>query len=711
MRANMTLQPLYKAPPPIYAHPVFVAEVGDAFLEGTGMDGGSLVSGIAALSLAVERLVRSAASPEGFEIPAAEEGPARPLPELTFDRMGFQHGDLQAINFLTEVLKQSKGLFHRFGMAQKNGPAQLIQFMKHFKGKLAGLSEGGVLLVPGGIEAASYVYTVERQDAARYRFSVFNADAEGGLSFHACTAGSPNKLKFQNMFTVSDVSPEKIMDDAFWGMLFKLAVYPDPKFNTPDKLYAWLLPFLADKPTDHILSESVMGHHVRYRTPPRSHTGFLRCFIEAAAYILRSRGVSDSICTLFLFLLRVQLVEFALQDTNFVPYLRGSDRSVLRIAAAQLAYAAVKLGSPGDCSGLASIAVAGGMDVEGAEERDNNTPLLSLPALDAAQAMVEALLQRCDLPRLADRSAELLAAPRELILTGNEASNSAMGSLLHPFADRLVRLEDVNGLAGAPVVQPKYVPVDFLQLPVRVVDLEDAVAAIRYTDHLCTLLSVQTKTVKNTNLLKVSAIQSTFTRLIPVPKSSEASDYAECIWRTPMRYGLQLDVLICLGRITEHFISSVFSLPLNRPLDGVRMVVTWAIAAIADAVLRLPRASVLDQPSAFCLYLMGEIAGGVGTGYGISSARFGSQAETIEVHHPELNITRTAILDYFDSQRRLTKLFNWNDGHMYEEPVKEFLGSLCASLAFPVDEKSMVGYMVQGNTLVNKNYPEFHVYR
>ena len=169
--------------------------------------------------------------------------------------------------------------------------------------------------------------------------------------------------------------------------------------------------------------------------------------------------------------------------------------------------------------------------------------------------------------------------------------------------------------------------------------------------------------------------------------------------------------LIFLGRITEHFMSSVFALPINRALDGVRVVVTWALAALADSILRLPRCSVLDQPSEFCLFLMGDGQGGAGKGYGISSAMFGSQAETIEVHNPELSITRTAILDYFESQRRLVKILNWNDGHMFEEPVKEFLGTLCASLAFPTDEKSMVGYMVQGNTLVNKNYPEFHVYR
>ena len=458
----MTLQPLYKAPPPIYAHPVFVAEVGDAFLEGTGMDGGSLVSSIAVMSLVVERLNRSASSPNGFEIPTCEETTeSKNLSALTFEKLGLTHDDLQAINYLSEALKQSKSLFHRFGMAQKNGLSQLIHFMKHFKSKLGSLSEGGLLLVPGGVNDASYVYIVERQDANRFRFSVFNADPEGGLSFHASTASIPNKLKYQNVFSVNDISAERIMDDAFWGMLFKLAVHPDPKFNTPSKIYAWLLPFLVDKPTDHILSESVMTRQATYRTPPRSNTGFLRCIIEASMYILRTRGLSNRGCSIYLFLLRVQLVEFALQDTNFVPYLRGSDRSVLRIAASQLAYAAVKLGGGNVGEKQSTDALKAVADCDSIQPKEES--VLSCTALDDIKDMVEALLSKCDTDRLLDKSETSLINPRKMILTSDSVSNTAMGSLFYPFADRLVRLEDVNGLAGAPVVQPKYVPVDFLQ--------------------------------------------------------------------------------------------------------------------------------------------------------------------------------------------------------------------------------------------------------
>lgn len=42
---------------------------------------------------------------------------------------------------------------------------------------------------------------------------------------------------------------------------------------------------------------------------------------------------------------------------------------------------------------------------------------------------------------------------------------SRLEDIQHPFFDRLLRTEDVDGLAGAPIVNPKYVPIDALLIP------------------------------------------------------------------------------------------------------------------------------------------------------------------------------------------------------------------------------------------------------
>ena len=51
------------------------------------------------------------------------------------------------------------------------------------------------------------------------------------------------------------------------------------------------------------------------------------------------------------------------------------------------------------------------------------------------------------------------------------------------------------------------------------------------------------------------------------------------------------------------------------------------------------------------------------SGFGISVGSFATQSETIEVHYPELNVARTAVLDYFQSpaQNRFEKIFAWED--------------------------------------------------
>lgn len=39
------------------------------------------------------------------------------------------------------------------------------------------------------------------------------------------------------------------------------------------------------------------------------------------------------------------------------------------------------------------------------------------------------------------------------------------------------------------------------------------------------------------------------------------------------------------------------------------------------------------------------------------------------------------------------------------------MADICSELAFPVGEKAFVGYIASRSALINKNYPEFHVFR
>ena len=43
---------------------------------------------------------------------------------------------------------------------------------------------------------------------------------------------------------LDNIAPQRIYDEAFWALLFKVGVYPT-KFDTPDKIYDLLLPYAS----------------------------------------------------------------------------------------------------------------------------------------------------------------------------------------------------------------------------------------------------------------------------------------------------------------------------------------------------------------------------------------------------------------------------------------------------------------------------------
>ena len=281
----------------------------------------------------------------------------------------------------------------------------------------------------------------------------------------------------------------------------------------------------------------------------------------------------------------------------------------------------------------------------------------------------------------------------------------------HPLFERLLRRDPVDG--GIAHELPTYTPLDFLQQPAKVNTFDDAFAAVRQCDRLCTLTAVQAHCVKNTTLLKISLIQHTFTQLLPMPRPTGHVDEAACLWRSPMLYAQQLDLMLLLQRLMEHFASSAFSVDHTRSIDAVRMVVPACIAAVGDAVMRQ---IAIDIPSEVSIHLSGALEGSshsssnkpgkeggkergkeggkkrgkeggkergkeggkergkeggkerptfipaakrVPKGFALGAAALARQAASVCVHTPELNTARTCALDYFQAQASMTRIFAW----------------------------------------------------
>ncbi len=113
LQASLSLASLFKKPPPVWAHPSIVAEFGDAYLEGSGVEGGGggVAASVAVFGLLLDRLV---------------------LQEGHGYWENFSHSELQATNYVGEAVKAAVGLCRRFSLAEKSGSgggAQLVHYI------------------------------------------------------------------------------------------------------------------------------------------------------------------------------------------------------------------------------------------------------------------------------------------------------------------------------------------------------------------------------------------------------------------------------------------------------------------------------------------------------------------------------------------------------------------------------------------------------
>eukprot|EP00808_Paulinella_micropora_P006835 g75373.t1 len=200
-------------------------------------------------------------------------------------------------------------------------------------------------------------------------------------------------------------------------------------------------------------------------------------------------------------------------------------------------------------------------------------------------------------------------------------------------------------------------------------------------------------------------------------KMEETSVKAHCIWDQPIKYALQVELMLELQRLSEHFASKVLSLHQCRELDAVCMIIPGVIAAIADAVMRK---RAVDLPSEACTHLMGQLRDGKQLGipgFGLTCSTFQTQIETTEIHNMELSVARTAVLDYFQSpeQRALEKIFVW-EANYYLKPEKtliRYIRNICRELAASVPMPHLEMQDQRGNSpaFLLKSYPELKAYR
>jgi hypothetical protein len=654
--AAKSLKPLYKRPPFVWEEIAYISEFGDAMVEGTGLDGASSIFGtLRVLSFVASRMFQE------------QQG--------ALDMLTPQ--ELQVLESSIRCLEKSSEVARIYQMSQKN-PNQFISGIRKFRKILELLEVNECLLVPAAIFLPNlyspFVIVLDRNAEDTFEVSVVNPGL-GSDEYHASSAISqPPKIQTRFVLSFKSVQRTNVLCDGWWLMLWRLGLAPSDA-NTPDKFYNDLLPLLVGKPLEDAVIEN--GSHVNdtlspLRTNERSRlTGYRSCR-EAWFYYLNRYGVSPSHTLQVLLNYRQQWLKLLLHDLHLANRIEESSIRLVRLGCQQIAHFTSKKIVVGDASRFLTDQLhLVHQTIEGIENRLKEIPILTYGAGTRALSL---------------RQSDALSNP---------------GNFCHRHFERFLRKEDVNGLAGPATQFPPFVPIDFLLVAEQATTFEEALAAIRWTDKICTLLSVQTQHVQNPQFFKVALIQHLFTKILPVPDPTvEGKDF----WFGEMRYALQLDVLLLLKRLMEHFASSAFAINTSREFDAVKIVVAGAIVTIGDVFMRK---IAIDIPSEASLIWNRER-------FGIRLFPFDEQSETIITTVPHLNVTQTGILDYWHQLNidpEVRAVFNWNTSLLPDPATMNYLKLLCQEMGFPYSDQSIMLFLSGEQWLILKNYPEFEYFR
>lgn len=483
LQSQLTLRPIVKNPPPVWVHPVVCGEFGEPFIQGTGLEGGSFQLSSSFYELMIKLMLYDMTDSSETSPPPPPEGKdssdmevdgvdnpaalviASSTPERKSDTMHqilqeyqFTHQERQSLNYVYQLLRTLKYLCSQHELAKKNGPTQILHYIKILKKHLERLQIGETLLVPGGVDDSAMLYVVECEEENSYRFSIVNTNINAGLDFHpSSVVETPfsSLLGFQCVVSITNVTTAKILDDAFWGLLLKLMFYASKK-NTPDKIYNLLLPYLVDKPLEFLLKESEQAKWsgTDCRMPQRANISYVTCIHEMVRYVFLRRNVTLQRANDILLCLKTKILVSVKNDLQLVNELGSHEKTVIELCLSELAREFTK-----NCNDIND------------DTSDNGPSANQLQCVHLLLSDIGDRTKNLRLP-IAEQMSHT-QTPIEFLEPIHE--NASM----FPLFDRLKRTDDVNGLAGPPVVMPKYVPINFLMIPVAVRDLDDVIATIR----------------------------------------------------------------------------------------------------------------------------------------------------------------------------------------------------------------------------------------
>ena len=581
----------------------------------------------------------------------------------------------------------------------------LFDMLKELHQRVAMLSYGGMILVPAGWVndkglGHNVMFAIHRGQVS-FCLAIINtsADVNDGLRYHPMNPLASPDIQYKQTLIFDDIPIPKLMDSSWWLMILRMQVYPSAE-NTPELLYETFLPYLNGKPLTATIADNVDEKRpegaMAWSIPAKSGDAslFHNC-MESAQFLLRRKNFSPNKVGLLAVLIQWQMVRMMYDDMGQLTHLTSNDSRLFTLACQHLARSAsIQAQKPGGGGFTADLLRQVQAFIESVHTK--------IATMTKQSIMFQGQVELKD-PKDKDKQ-ERSGASDDGLLCKWQAL---------PLFDRFVRAEGVEALAGPAEIVPMFRPIQFTHVPEVCESVDDVMIALRHCDHLCTLLSYQTETIKNTYMLRVAMIQHVFTQVIPIPMPINHPDRAHLdLWAQPMKYETQVELMRVIRLISRHYAACAMSLKITRSFDAARILVNACMAAMVDTLVRV---RAVDVPSMLSLHMQGQAPltpRFFFQPFGVDMGPFAKQSEYMKFTTPELVACRTCVLDYFHAQQALIKddhmIFKF-DRTMEPGNIMRLLEQLAWEIGFPVS--NMPAYLSGEKREVLLNYPELVYYR
>ena len=664
-------------------------------------------------------------------------------------------GSGRVVNKVSLMLEECSDLCNRFSMST-NDPNRLYETILQIVLKLKMMREGECMVLPGGWSCTEppaeyhvvlYVITKARGPALAgegtkgpevFHFSVVNTGS--GLEHHLQHVDPATGHILQNLaFTFRNVPSEKLVDGSFWFLLYRLLCFPSPTTSAA-ALYGVLLPWLNGVPLGAAPGEpgapgsggtaaaasaasaaaasmpgpgrpaglgkpdtkrrySMLGERavegddssaIDWRRPPLS-TDSSRCYciFETIFHVARTLGCNLSQAEATLVMVKAHIMRMLHSDlgadspSGGPVSISSSEEMLIRSACTQMAREAT-VPDPED---------------------------LAKPFLDELLSLLRSVAAKAaGLQQLtAGNSCLALVAARKAggggaLPAAGLGAGPLPGPLGLPLWGRLRTETGVEHLAGSARVPAIVLPVQLSLVADHVATYHDLATAMRHCVHACVQLANQAHLIKNTFALRASLIQQLFLEVAPLPLPCDSPPDRRAVdwWATqaaatPMRYETQADLLRLLSLCSQHYAAVSLSLTVTRSFDATRLTTLAAMAAIADAVMRI---KACDVPSLLSLHYAGDADGPVSP-FCFDAGHFALESEFSRFHDPLVGVARTKVLDYFLARRRATRddhvVFGFERSMALSVGEQQLMSQVCLSMGF--DQGGIAGTKGQQDRL------------